>query len=61
MTNRQFQRHHRVATAGVGECMRQVVAAGGDVRMLVPVETVACERRRVARVAVANRQFQCHH
>ena len=57
----QMQGHHAVATGCIGECVRQVVAAGGDIRMLVPVETVARERRRVTRVAVAHRQMQCHH
>ena len=59
--NCQVQGHHTVATAGIGERVGEGIRAGGNVRMLVPVEAVARKRRRVARVAVAHRQMQRHH
>jgi hypothetical protein len=47
-----MQRHHTVATASVRKGMRQRFRGRGDVRMLVPVVTVARERCRVAGSAV---------
>ena len=54
VTDRQMQRHHTVAAACVRECVRQRLCGGGDVRMLVPVEAVTSERRRVARSGVVD-------
>ena len=61
VAHRQVQRHHAVATRGVGERVGKCICTGSDVRVLVPVETVACERRRVACVAMADCQVQRHH
>ena len=61
VAHRQFQRHHRITTRGVGKGVRQAVRTGCDIRMLVPVKAVASKRCRVARIAVANRQVQRHH
>ena len=41
VVDRQVQGHHAVAAVRVRECVRQIVATGGDVSMLVPVEAVA--------------------
>ena len=41
MVDRQVQGHHAVAAVGVRECVRQVVATGSDISMLIPVEEVA--------------------
>jgi hypothetical protein len=38
VVDRQVQGHHAVTTICVREGMSQVVATGGDARMLVPVE-----------------------
>ena len=38
MVDGQVQGHHAVAAVRVRECVRQVVATGSDVSMLVPVE-----------------------
>ena len=61
VSDSQVQGYHRIAARGVGEGMRQVVAAGGDVGVLVPVEAAAGEGCRVARVVVADSQVQGHH
>ena len=61
MVNRQVQGHHAVATGCIGKCVGKGIRTGCDVRVLVPVEAVARERRRVARVAVAHRQVQRHY
>ena len=61
VVDRQVQGHHAVAAVRVRECVRQIVATGGDVSMLVPVEAVAGNGRSVTRVAVVDRQVQGHH
>ena len=52
----QVQGYHAVAAARVREGMRQVVAAGGDVSMLVPVEAVAGNSSGIARAAIVDGQ-----
>ena len=56
-----MQGHHAVTTICVREGVRQIVATGGDVSMLVPVEAVAGNGGGVARAAVVDRQVQGHH
>ncbi len=56
MVDGQVQGHHAVTAARVREGMRQVVAAGGDVSMLVPVEGVAGNSSGIARVAIVDGQ-----
>ena len=41
--------------------MRQAVRAGSDVRMFVPIKTIAGKGRGISCVAVAHRQMQRHH
>ena len=57
----QVQGHHAVTAAGIRERMRQGFRAGGDACMLVPVKTIACKRRGIARTAVIHSQVQRHH
>ena len=61
MVDGQVQGYHAIAAARVREGMRQVVAAGGDVSMLVPVEAVAGNGGRVARAAMVDGQVQGYH
>ena len=61
VAQRQVQGYHAVAATGIGERVRQAVRAGGNIVVLVPVEAVAGKCRRVARVAMAQRQVQRHH
>ena len=61
LSDSQVQGHHGVAARGVHESMRQVVAAGGDTSVFVPVEAAASEGRRVTicgdAIAIVHRQF----
>ena len=57
----QVQGHHTITAAGIRERMRQGFRAGGDACMLVPVKTIACKRRGIARTAVIHSQVQRHH
>ena len=61
MAHCQMQGHHAVTTRGIRKRMRKRIRAGGDIRVFIPVETVASERSRVARIAVSNCQVQGHH
>ena len=56
-----MQGHHTVATTGIGERVGKCIRTGCDVRVLVPIKAVACERRRIACIAVAHGQMQRHH
>ena len=51
-----MQGYNRVAAARVRERVRQVVAAGGDIGVFVPVEAVAHCGRRVSSAAIVDRQ-----
>ena len=57
----QVQCHDAVAAGGIGELMSQVVAAGSEAGMLIPVEAVAGHCRGVTRGAVLDSQVQRHH
>ena len=52
VVHRQVQGNRAVATGGIGEHMRQVVAAGGETCVLVPVEVVASHSGGVTGIAV---------
>ena len=61
VTDREVQRHHGVAAAGVREGVRQRFGGLGDTGVLVPVEGVAGESDGVAGVAVTDGQVQGHY
>ena len=61
MIHRQMQRHHAVTTICVRKRVRKGIRTGSNIRMLIPVEAVTCNRRRVTRVAVIHGQVQGHH
>ena len=58
LVNRQMQGYHAVAATRARKRVRQTVRAGGDARMLVPVETVTRSGGRVTRLAVVDGQVQ---
>ena len=61
VADRQVQCHHAVATTCIGKGVRQAVRAGSNVRVLVPVEAIACKCRRIACIIETDRQVQRHH
>ena len=61
MTYRQVQSHHTVAARSIGKRVGKRIRTGGYIRMLVPVETVASNRRGIARVTMAYRQMQSYY
>ena len=61
MIHRQMQRHHAVTTICVRKRVRKGIRTGSNIRMLIPVEAVTSNSRRVTRVAVIHGQVQGHH
>ena len=61
VTDGQMQGHHGIAATRVRESMGERLSGFGNVRMLVPVETVASESSSVAGIAVSDGQVQGHH
>ena len=61
VTDGEMQRHHTVAAARVREGVGERLGGFGDVRMLVPVEAVACKSGGITSIAVTDGQVQRHH
>ena len=61
MTHRQLQRHQAVTTARTFKHVRQTICTGGDIGVLVPIETVAGEGYGIAIIDISDGQMQGHH